>query len=404
MKRVLALCVVLIGILLWPLGHAQAAPGDRFLAGHDVPGMNTAMGSFVVEQTEAYCVDLNGDIPNPVSRWYTISAIGQLKQVGMGEARGRAGLTGAPVSDREWAELAWLLDHTAGSGSDPDTAVAMEHLVRLRTTGDQSQADNAAERYRRVVAVHPAVAERFAALQQAALTQAGPYRVDLAWQHKPSAVEPGTAHVEVRSRAGRVVDVPVVAVVDGKPAPVEGGLIRVPAGPGTHSVVVTATVPADAPLMYIPARYEDPSTPDHRAQRMITAAERLQVRGELVAVVPPALAATPTPAPTPTLAPTPMPTPRPTPVVTPTPRPTPVATPTPTATVTPTPTASPTPSPTAAPTPQVASTPTDAVPTPTPAPAVPQPLIRAGGGPGVPSPWAFLLLGGTAAILGARRR
>lgn len=386
MKKTLRLLVALVVAvcLLWQPSPALATPDDGPAVG--IKAENFHVGSFRIASRQAFCIDANSSGPTHVSGWKTsVLTTSARKQVGMGSGGGAAALTGDPLDVVTLAQLAWLMDTAATRAEDPVVMASVDHLVRLLTTGDAAQATWRDRRWELVEHQDPRVAVVMDQLRERMVRESGPYRIEVTWDQVPTQAKPGLAKVRVLSRSGAEVSVPVDARWRGQTIEVERGLVSVPAGVPGDMLDVRASVPATAPLLLLPTRFNEVNSRDSRAQRMITAAPRTELTAHLV------LEAVATPTPTPT--PTPIPTPTPTPTVVPTPTSTPTPMPTVTPTVVPTPTVTPS---RQAPTASVV--PPSALPTSTP-PAPDQPVIKAGGVAGAPV--ALLgLLGGLAAGLG----
>lgn len=289
-----ALAVALM--LVIPAHTAHARPSDGFGPdGHRVPtpGGTAEMGQYHLGDVVVYCIDLNSVGPHNASGWVSETPGAVRMQIGYGGERGDpTELRGPVIDDRIWAEIAWLLDH-ARSRRGADWAAAVDHLIRTRTAGDRAQHDRVAERYAATVERHPAVAEHVGELEGLIAEQAGPYRLDLAWVTEPTLDHPGTARVRVLGAAGTAVPVPVAVEVDGQPmtAVVENGehRVEVSAGAGERTVTARAEVPADRPVLHRATHHALANHPDSSVQRMVGAAPRRELAGNLTATVVPRL-------------------------------------------------------------------------------------------------------------------
>ncbi|MGL5406379.1 MAG: hypothetical protein ACRDAX_06280 [Propionibacteriaceae bacterium] len=278
---------------------AQAMSGEGPLVGYAVAGYGQT-GSLKVAGKSAYCIDINGSNPGPVSQWQKEDIRGQHKQQGMNPAAmGAASVTGSTINDRELAEIAWILNAIEPHTNDPDWTTAADHAIRLRTAGDVTQRDYVEKRRVAVTAAHPRVAEVLSQLDKGADTQAGPYSLELAWIQMPTENTAGSAVVKVTSTAGHLIHAPIVVTVDGVTQSVIGNLIEVKAGTGKRVISAVATVPASIPDLMVAKQYRVPSTADSRAQRNVTKATAEKIAKKLTTDVPssPKPVVTPTPKP-----------------------------------------------------------------------------------------------------------
>lgn len=268
---------------------ATAAPGDGFAVG--LRTTQGALGSHRVVGRQAFCIDLNGGGPAPVTGWTTRQlSTSDRKQVGMSKAdKGAAGARGARFNTAELSRLSWLLDQAAVSALDATSMAATEVILREITSGDAVQRRRASQRYEAARAVSQTLAGRVDALRAQMLREAGPYRLELAWTRRPSLTQKGEASVVLRSASGAVLEHPVDVRWGSTRLRVSRGLVTVPAGPVRAGVLTaTASLPGVAPDVVVPKGWTQTRSPDRLAQRMIARPSAQVLSAQLTASVGPA--------------------------------------------------------------------------------------------------------------------
>ncbi|MCG6566018.1 hypothetical protein, partial [Tessaracoccus sp. ZS01] len=206
------LCTALIALFTFALmiPTASARPQDGHLtdSGHMValPGTGTNWyGAYHVDRQTAYCADLMADGPRNASSWVQAPA-GYVLRKQNRASHGTHGNGSAAATDRELAELAWVLMAT-GQQPAPDIGAAVEHFVRLRTIDGAHQQAREEQRWGAVVTAHPGARAQFDRLEREARLYAGPYTLEFNWQVRPSRKSP-TGHVIVAVRSAAGVAVP----------------------------------------------------------------------------------------------------------------------------------------------------------------------------------------------------
>ncbi|MGJ3509426.1 hypothetical protein [Enemella sp. A6] len=292
LPRWLAALLCAAALIMLPTHLAHARPDDGFgPAGHRIPTpRGTAeMGQYHLGSTVVYCIDLNSRGPRNASGWVSSIAAKVPKQVGYGGTQGdpRA-LRGPVITDRAWAEIAWLLDHSRNK-KDSDWVAAMDHVIRTRTAGGRAQHDRVAERYAATVRARPAVARHVATMERLMTERSGPYRLEVMWVTKPGLEERGIARIRVLAASGQPIQAPVKVQVNGRGVTPQyaGGeyRVQVPAGAGKHTVEVRAHVPASRPLLYRARHHANPNHIDGRVQRMTGMAPRAELTGAITTTV-----------------------------------------------------------------------------------------------------------------------
>ncbi|MDO5677699.1 MAG: hypothetical protein Q4G35_09375 [Propionibacteriaceae bacterium] len=212
-KPFIAAMIAFLAVSLF-IPTAQARPQDGHLvgSGHMVPLPRTGTnwyGAYHVENTTAYCADLMAHGPSRATAW-TEAPVGSPLQKQNSASLGAHGGGPNTATDRELAEIAWVLT-TTGAAPSSDVGAAVEHFVRLRTIDGDAQVAREKERWAAVVKKHPQAQGLFTSLTAEAAKYAGPYRIEFNWQRRPSTADP-TGHVIVAVRAHSGVEVPNVAL------------------------------------------------------------------------------------------------------------------------------------------------------------------------------------------------
>lgn len=282
-----ALAVVLLMGTLGIAPRAWGAPGEGPGVGWRVGNYGHA-GSYRLSVGEGFCADANGTLPGPVSGWTAgAPAPGERKQVGIKGPTGRAGLTGPVVTAEEWAYLAALLEAVKPHANKPAWAAAADHLVRATMAGDAAQADYEQWRYAALVAEHAEVPGIVASLDALARSLLD-LRLEMTWERQPTAASDGVVRVRLVNGAGQPVLRPVTVWLGQTPLEVVDGRASVPGG-NAGEVVVTARaeVSAAQPVVWRPAQYENPASPDYRGQRVLSGGAPRTLMAELRATVAP---------------------------------------------------------------------------------------------------------------------
>ncbi|OYN92008.1 LPXTG cell wall anchor domain-containing protein [Parenemella sanctibonifatiensis] len=267
--------VLVAGVTSLSLASAPAAarPEDGFgPLGRvvDTRSGPAEVGQYHLGNRVAYCIDLDAWGPREASGWRVASLRGARKQVGFGDRAGAATLTGEAFTERERAELAYLLDWAGQRELTLIEAIAVDHLIRLRGVGDDEQLQRLRDRYAAATRQFPGLAELVEELQRRVSNLHGPYRIEAGRDTG------GRLTVVIRSATGAAVTgVDLTVLVDGQQ-------VKTRATGGTHTVRVPrdadirvrAEVPATEPQLWIARHHGDLSHRDSTIQRMLVESPR----------------------------------------------------------------------------------------------------------------------------------
>ncbi|OYN85259.1 hypothetical protein [Parenemella sanctibonifatiensis] len=267
--------VLVAGVTSLSLASAPAAarPEDGFgPLGRvvDTRSGPAEVGQYHLGNRVAYCIDLDAWGPREASGWRVASLRGARKQVGFGDRAGAATLTGEAFTERERAELAYLLDWAGQRELTLIEAIAVDHLIRLRGVGDDEQLQRLRDRYAAAARQFPGLAELVEELQRRVSNLHGPYRIEAGRDTG------GRLTVVIRSATGAAVTgVDLTVLVDGQQ-------VKTRATGGTHTVRVPrdadirvrAEVPATEPQLWIARHHGDLSHRDSTIQRMLVESPR----------------------------------------------------------------------------------------------------------------------------------
>lgn len=276
------------GVILGPGGHVpevQARPQDR----HGPHGAvveaadgTAEMGQFQLGDLVVWCIDLNSWGPQRASGWTQTRTDRIRKQVAFGDREGHTHIAGPLVSRAELAEIAWVLEWAEQNVNDDASAIAVDHVIRLRTVGDAAQETRMTNRLDAATDLYPTVPELVERLEKRAAAEAGPYRLAL-------ELEPGEGNgtVQVLGRAGtplpnRTVRIAIgvdggESTVDADTGPEGIGTFPLPDVTGEVTVRAAASVPGSIPVVHTPTHYDDENHQDYRVQRMLSAGEHTEV-------------------------------------------------------------------------------------------------------------------------------
>lgn len=255
---------------------ADARPQDRhgpFGAVVEASDGTAELGQFQLGDTVVWCIDLNSYGPQKASGWVTTRTDRIRKQTTFGDRGGHTDVAGDLITRQEIAELAWVLEWAEKHVDDDDSAIAVDHFIRLRTVGDAGQQARMGNRLAAAQKAYPGVERHLAALERAVKDEAGPYRVQLSLDaegHTGTAQVVGHAGKPI---AGREITVSIneeerqLVADDGGTATFDLPKLD----QGQVKVTATATVPGSIPVLHTASHYDDEGHGDYRIQRMLSA-------------------------------------------------------------------------------------------------------------------------------------